>query len=56
MAKEKKEYEVYVNYIYGCDEIYKVIATSSAIAKRKAKAKFMKEYFKKSYIKTEIER
>ena len=55
MAREKKEYEVYVDYEYGCDETYKVTATSPAIAKRKAKAKFMKEYFKKSYIKAVIE-
>ena len=51
MAKEKKIYEIYVDYEYGCDETYTVEATSLSEAKKKAKARFMREYFKKSYIK-----
>ena len=51
MAKEKKIYEIYVDYEYGCDETYTVEATSLSEAKKKAKAHFMREYFKKSYIK-----
>ena len=51
MAKEKKEYDIYVDYEYGCCETYTVEATSLSEAKKKAKARFMREYFKKSYIK-----
>ena len=51
MAKEKKEYDIYVDYEYGCCETYTVEATSLSEAKEKAKARFMREYFKKSYIK-----
>lgn len=51
MAKEKKEYEIYVDYEYGCCETYTVEATSLSEAKKKAKACFIREYFKKSYIK-----
>ena len=47
-----KEFEIYVDYIYGCDETYVVKARTLSEAKKKAKAKFMREYFKKSYIKT----
>ena len=47
-----KEYEIYVDYIYGCDETYVVKAKSLADAKKKARAKFIREYFKKGYIKT----
>lgn len=52
MARTKQTFEIYVDYKYGCDETYTITATSLAVAKRKAKAKFMREYFKKSYIKT----
>jgi hypothetical protein len=51
MAREKKEFEIYVDYTYGCDETYVVEAYTLAEAKKKAKARFMREYFKKSYIK-----
>lgn len=51
MAKEKKEYNIYVDYAYGCCETYTVEATSLSEAKKKAETRFMKEYFKKSYIK-----
>lgn len=51
MAKEKKEFEIYVDYTYGCDETYTVEAYTLAEAKKKAVARFMREYFKKSYIK-----
>lgn len=51
MAKEKKEYDIYVDYEYGSCETYTVEATSFSEAKEKAKARFMREYFKKSYIK-----
>lgn len=49
-----ERYEIYVDYIYGfygCCETYTIEAKSLADAKKKAKAKFMREYFKKSYIK-----
>lgn len=51
MAKEKKIYEIYVDYEYGCDETYTVEATSLSEAKKKARSRFVREYFKKSYIK-----
>ena len=51
MAQEKKEFEIYVDYTYGCDETYVVEAYTLSEAKKKAKARFMREYFKKSYIK-----
>ena len=48
--KEKKTFEIYVDYHYGPDEVYVVEATSLAEAKKKAIARYMREYFKKSYI------
>ena len=49
--KEKKVFVIYVDYEYGCDEEYTVEAYTLAEAKKKAKNRFMREYFKKSYIK-----
>ena len=46
-----ERYEIYVDYIYGCCETYTIEAKSLAEAKKKAKAKFIREYFKKSYLK-----
>lgn len=51
MAREKKSYDIYVDYIYGCAETYTVEAYSLSDAKKKAKNLFIKEYFKKSYLK-----
>lgn len=48
--KQKKTFEIYVDYHYGPDEVYVVEATSLAEAKKKAIARYMREYFKKSYI------
>ena len=45
-----KEYEIYVDYLYGPCEVYVVKAKDLDDAKRKAKARFAKEYFKKSYL------
>lgn len=53
MAREKKEFEIFVDYDYGCCETYTVEAYSLAEAKKKAKARFIREYFKKSYIKAQ---
>lgn len=51
MAREKKVFDIYVDYEYGCDETYTVEAYTLAEAKKKAKNRFMREYFKKSYVK-----
>ena len=51
MAKEKQTFEIYVDYQFGPDETYTVEATTLAQAKKKAVARYMREYFKKSYIK-----
>jgi hypothetical protein len=51
MAREKNIFDIYVDYEYGCDETYTVEAYTLAEAKKKAKNRFMKEYFKKSYVK-----
>lgn len=51
MAKEKQTFEIYVDYQYGPDETYTVEATTLAQAKKKAINRYMKDYFKKSYIK-----
>ena len=49
--KEKKTYTVDVDYEYGPVETYWVEACSAAEAKEKAKALYIKDYFKKSYLK-----
>lgn len=54
MAKEKKTYEIDVDYEYGPIETYTVEASSVAEARKKAKAKYAREYFKKTYMKTYI--
>ena len=48
--KEKKTYEIYVDYHYGTGETYVIEATSLAEAKKKAISRYAREYFKKSYI------
>lgn len=50
--KEKKQYEVDVDFKYGPIETYTVEATSAAEARKKAKAKYVADYFRKSYLKT----
>lgn len=49
--KKKTIYEIFVDYHYGPCEEYRIEATSLAEAKKKAKARYAREYFKKSYIK-----
>ena len=51
IKKEIKEYEIFVDYEYGCCDTFCVMAKSPAEAKRKAIKKYMQEYFKKSYLK-----
>lgn len=55
MKKEKKIYSISVDYHYGPWETYSVEATSVAEARKKAKAMYAKDYFKKSYMKTYVE-
>lgn len=61
MATKKKTpkvlryYEITVDYEYGCCETYTVEAYSRAEANRKAKAKFIKDYFRKSYLHCALE-
>jgi hypothetical protein len=56
MATKKKTpkvlriYEITVNYEYGCCETYTVKAYSRAEANKKAKTKFIKDYFRSSYL------
>ena len=56
MATKKKtpkvlrSYEITVDYDYGCCETYTVLAYSLGEANKKAKAKFIKDYFRKSYL------
>ena len=54
MAK-KRIYEVYVDGP-GCDGTYSVVATSVAEAKKMAKEKFIKEWWRKSDLRCVIER
>ena len=54
MAKEKKFYTVDVDYEYGPIETYTVEATSAPEAKKKAVAMYVKDYFRKSYLKASI--
>ena len=49
--KEKQIYEIFVDYHYGPCEEYRIEATSLAEAKKKAKTRYAKEYFRKSLIK-----
>ena len=49
--KEKKVYEIFVDYHYGPCEEYSIEATSLAEAKKKAIARYVKDYFKKSLVK-----
>lgn len=48
-----KEYEIYVHYEYGPDESYVVTARNLAEAKKKARDRYVREYFKRSYLKAE---
>lgn len=50
--REKKTYEVDVDFEYGPIETYRVEATSATEARKKAKAKYAADYFRKSYLKT----
>lgn len=52
--KEKKDYSVTVEHEYGCWEVYNVTATSAVEARKKAKAKYAKMYFKMSFLKASI--
>lgn len=61
MATKKKTpkvlriYEITVNYDYGCCETYAVKAYSRAEANKKAKTKFIKDYFRSSYLHCDLE-
>ena len=46
-----KQFEIDVDYYYGPIETYTINARDLKSAKKKAKAKYMREYFKKSLIK-----
>lgn len=46
-----KDFELYVDSYYGPDEVYAIKAKNLADAKRKAKKKYAREYFKLSEIK-----
>lgn len=48
-----KEYEIYVSYEFGPDESYVVTAKNLAEAKKKARDRYAREYFKKSDLKAE---
>ena len=50
--KEKRTYEIDVDFKYGPIETYRVEATSAAEARKKAKAKYAADYFRKTYLKT----
>lgn len=52
--KEKKWYTVDVDFEYGPIETYTVEATSAAEARKKAKARYASDYFRKSYLKTSV--
>ena len=54
MAKEKKTYVVDVDYRFGPVETYSVEASSTAEARKKAKKKYMADYFRQFYLKTFI--
>ena len=46
-----KQFEIDVDYYYGPIETYTISARDLKSAKKKAKAKYMREHFKKSLIK-----
>ena len=46
-----KEFEIDVDYYYGPIETYTIMAKDLKSAKKKARDKYMREYFKKSLIK-----
>ena len=50
MAKVKKDYTIFVDFAYGLCDTFTVSATSLTEAKKKAKAKFARTYFKMSYL------
>ena len=50
MAKEKKEYTIFVDFAYGLCDTFTVTTTSLPEAKKKAKNRFVRTYFKKSYL------
>lgn len=52
--KEKRTYEVDVDFEYGPIETYRVEAASATEARKKAKAKYVADYFRKSYLKTYV--
>jgi hypothetical protein len=54
MAKEKKTYQIDVDYEYGPVEMYYVEASSTREARAKAKQLYVRNYFKKSLMKTYI--
>jgi len=54
MKTETKTYTIDVDYEFGPIETYIVEARSSYEACKKAKAKYARDYFKKSYMKTYI--
>lgn len=56
MAKEKKIYDITVDYHYGPIDTFRVEATSVAEARKKAKAKYARMYFRRSELKTYIEK
>ena len=49
--KTKRLYTIDVDYEYGCIDTYEVEACSRAEAFKKAKDKFIRDYFRKSYLK-----
>jgi len=52
MAKEMKTYRVDVDHPYGTMETYTVEASSVASARKKAKARYVKDIFTKRNLKT----
>lgn len=52
--KEKKTYTIDVDYKFGPVETYRIEAYSKAEARKKAKAMYAKDYFKKTYMTTYI--
>lgn len=54
MTKEKKTYTIDVDYHYGPIVTYRVEAYSPSEARRRAKARYAKDYFKRTYMKTYI--
>ncbi len=50
----KRQFTIDVDYEYGPTETYVVEATSVAEARKKAKAKYVADYFRKGYLKTYV--